>query len=157
MAFGCRNGGQARGTWQTIPTVAGRRRGRSRIKGSRGKLVRLQRRPQTTYRAYMRSKEWREFRAAWWATYDKKHPVRRCYICLCTQAEYGKTFDLHHVTYERLGREHFDDLVPLCAGPGRCHDRVTKAWRARHRTGLTMSLKELTDHHRRLARRKAVA
>lgn len=101
----------------------------------------------------MKSKAWRERRSAWWAAYDKKYRTRRCYICHITQAEYGKIFDLHHRTYERLGNERFDDLVPLCRQP--CHSIVTKRWRARHRTGLTLSLWELTDLVRAEHRAKA--
>ncbi len=40
--------------------------------------------------------------------------------------------DLHHRNYERLGRERFDDLMPLCRA---CHEHLhrilesTPAWR----------------------------
>lgn len=146
--------------------MAGRRgRPRGRYKSSRGRLVRLKQSKATTYRSYMRSAAWRELRAAWWATYDKRNRVRRCYVCDITQAEYGRmSFDLHHMTYERLGREAYTDLVPLCGGPGRCHDIVTRRWRARHKTGLTLTLRQLTDQVRaevraqqRAERRRAVA
>ena len=102
------------------------------------------------YLAYMRSPAWRAFRAAWLATYDSKYKVRRCYVCGISQAEYGKSFDLHHRTYERFGgNERFGDLVLLCARP--CHARITRAWRARGKTGLTLTLWELTTAYRQAA------
>jgi hypothetical protein len=98
------------------------------------------------YMAYMRSPAWRAFRAAWLATYDSKYKVRRCYVCRISQAEFGKSLDLHHRTYERVGgNERFTDLVLVCRP---CHRRITREWRARGKTGLTLTLWELTSLHR---------
>jgi len=120
----------------------------------RSRIIRITNsRRRTNYYRYMRSPAWREYKIAWWATYDKRHKVRRCYICGITQQAYGKVFDLHHRTYDRLGKEAFDDLVPLCRQP--CHQRVTKAWRARHKTRLLLTLWELTDYYRDQARASA--
>lgn len=103
------------------------------------------------YRAYMNSPQWRKFRLAWLATYDSKYRVRTCYVCGISQQEYGQSFDLHHRTYERFGgAETFQDCVIVCRP---CHAKITKAWRARGRTGLALSLWQLTDDYRDKARK----
>ena len=56
------------------------------------------------YREYMASGSW----SARKARYYSAHP-RRCAVCGCAEV------DLHHATYERMGRERDEDLVPLCA------------------------------------------
>jgi len=102
----------------------------------------------------MQSPQWRMFRAAWLNTYDSKHKVRRCYCCGVAQSDWPRSFDLHHRTYERLGNEHYNDLVLVCSGRGGCHPKITHAWRARNRTGLTLTLWQLTDHYRDRAQRR---
>ena len=105
------------------------------------------------YLAFMKSPAWRAYRAAWWAEYDRRYPVRTCYCCGVAQAELKRSLELHHRTYERLGREEWDDLVPVCGprsvGGSGCHNSITRQWRSRGRTGLTLTLWELTDEHRR--------
>lgn len=102
----------------------------------------------------MRSKAWRDTRAAWWATYDKKYRNRCCYVCGIPQSQTAtRSLDLHHVTYERLGKERFNDIRACCRP---CHDIITKRWRARKRTGLTLTLLQLTDQVR-AEKRKRVA
>lgn len=119
----------------------------------RSRIYRVGRTRMQEYSRYLSSPQWRAFRAAWWSTYDRTHKIRRCYVCGISQAEHGRHLELHHRTYERLGKERFGDLVPICGGgPQTCHAKITRAWRARARTGLTMTLWELTDHHRELAR-----
>jgi hypothetical protein len=61
-----------------------------------------------TYWQYMRSDEWREMRAGWFG-----RNARACRRC-------GEQHlvELHHATYEHLGRELDADLVPLCRS---CH------------------------------------
>jgi hypothetical protein len=121
-----------------------------RARRSRGRIFRVTKSSRkATYTAYMRSPMWREFRSAWLNTYDAKYKVRRCYVCGITQTEYGKSFDLHHRTYERFGgSERFTDLVLLCRPD---HAKITRAWRARANTGLTLTLWELTSLHRQKA------
>jgi hypothetical protein len=43
--------------------------------------------------------------------------ANRCQLC----NQNGNTLDVHHKTYERVGRERFDDLIVLCRS---CHNRV---------------------------------
>ncbi|GAA1761681.1 hypothetical protein GCM10009795_005170 [Nocardioides hankookensis] len=80
---------------------------------SRGQAVR-----KAAYDAYKRSPQWFARRQRWaeeWrrranALWDGAAP--QCAVCgrLWTLRD----ADLHHVTYDRLGAERFDDLVPLC-------------------------------------------
>lgn len=71
------------------------------------------------YGAYIRSEKW-----------DKKRRKRlevdghTCQDCRCTD----RPLDVHHLNYNRLGRERMSDLVSLCR---RCHDK-------RHRNGTIL-------------------
>ena len=61
----------------------------------------------------------------WTATKDRyRHSGRpwRCYVCGGDGA-----LALHHRTYERMGAEELDDLVPVHAG---CHARIHRLHRA---------------------------
>lgn len=40
---------------------------------------------------------------------------------VCSRCGTGQSIHLHHLSYERMGDELNDDLMPLCVG---CHDRV---------------------------------
>lgn len=61
-----------------------------------------------TYWQYVRSDEWLAMRAGWFGRHARA--CRRC-------GEQHR-IELHHATYERLGRELDADLVPLCRS---CH------------------------------------
>lgn len=62
------------------------------------------------YDEYMRSTRWRNIASAM-----KKHAN---YLCAhCKQS--STTLEVHHLTYERFGRERMSDLVVLCKP---CHD-----------------------------------
>jgi 5-methylcytosine-specific restriction endonuclease McrA len=63
------------------------------------------------YADYLRTRHWQALRAR----YRASGLPWRCARCGWT----GK-LDLHHRTYERLGRERLTDLEPLCR---HCHDR----------------------------------
>lgn len=105
------------------------------------------------YLAFINSPQWRTYRAAWWAEYDRRHPIRTCYCCGRPQSQLKRSLELHHRTYERLGHEEYDDLVPVCGpksvGGNGCHNWITRQWRQRGRTGMTLTLWELTDLRRR--------
>lgn len=76
------------------------------------------------YSSYMQSE-------AWWARkaeYYKTH-AKRCSACGSK-----KNIHLHHMTYERLGRERDSDMAPLCE---KCHDEV-------HRLSAENSVASLT-------------
>lgn len=78
-----------------------------------------------TYDEYLRSAHWQRLRRQF------KSRDARCYLCR------SRRFELHHRTYERLGCEVIDDLVPLCRW---CHKDVHK--RLIHARGV-----ELSDAH----------
>lgn len=76
------------------------------------------------YRDYMRSERWQRKRRQVFAYYGK-----RCYAC----RKRAKVLHVHHMTYERLGREAITDLIPLCVP---CHRSVTKIYKSNRRRGL---------------------
>lgn len=68
------------------------------------------------YDAYMASKQWASRRDAYY----------RAHACRCSACASIDKIHLHHLTYERMGRELDSDLTPLCEG---CHARVHKLQR----------------------------
>lgn len=63
------------------------------------------------YAKYLESVHWQEKRQEYWSSNRPKG----CYVC------FGKARDLHHRTYERLGRELLTDLVAVCR---ECHEAI---------------------------------
>lgn len=76
---------------------------------------------------HLKTKRWAKKRAA-----CKEHLPRKCYICKIEAIS-----DLHHKTYERLGRELMTDLCWLCRP---CHQLVH-----REAAATQMSVKETTE------------
>jgi hypothetical protein len=70
----------------------------------------------TTYEAYLQSPHWQRFKKA----YETIGASVRCAACGSSH------FQLHHRTYERLGRELTDDVVPLCE----THHEAVHKWLA---------------------------
>ena len=68
------------------------------------RLQRIERLPASEYHAYMRSRAWHKIRGR------KLRTV--CFRCEWCGTNDGLT--VHHLTYERLGRERDDDMVVLC-------------------------------------------
>lgn len=64
-----------------------------------------------TYKAYLASAHWQEFRRRYWASGEPKE-------CICGETQ---RLQLHHLTYERLGEELLSDVTPLC---GHCHTMI---------------------------------
>jgi hypothetical protein len=64
-----------------------------------------------SYADYLQSAHWKAVKAA----YRDSGLPRRCIACL------NPRYQLHHITYERLGYELPTDFASLCK---RCHDRV---------------------------------
>jgi len=58
---------------------------------------------------YLESDHWKNFRRRWALFYKDT-----AYCRVCKNPKY----QLHHVTYDRLGREHLADVIPLCR---KCH------------------------------------
>ena len=91
-------------------------------------------RRRTRYTDYMTSPAWFA-RRDWWLTEHQRRTGQpaTCVVCGATD------IDLHHLDYQRLGRESYDDLLAICRVH---HDRLHAAWDA-------------TPHLRRLGRRTA--
>jgi len=68
-----------------------------------------------TYADYIQSEAWKR-RAQELKQLPGVVPAGECAICgVC------RNLEVHHRTYQRLGREHPSDLIVLCDG---CHQRV---------------------------------
>lgn len=65
------------------------------------------------YQKYLKSHAWQVKRQQVFNYYGK-----RCYAC---KTRVGP-IQVHHLTYEHLGRERLDEVRPLCV---RCHREVT--------------------------------
>ncbi len=59
---------------------------------------------QPKYKDYIKSKDWKKRRDLYYKTHKKE-----CVVCQSI-----RKVGLHHISYKHLGREHDDDLVPLC-------------------------------------------
>lgn len=71
----------------------------------------------TFYTWYLKSPRWAAKREAYFNLYGK--------YCRACRTTYGP-IQLHHLTYERLGRESMRDLVALCS---KCHREVESLYR----------------------------
>lgn len=69
---------------------------------------------QQKYQAYLRSAQWKNIRDALFKMRGKK-----CELC----KQGALHFHVHHLTYERLGRELAKDLQVVCSD---CHDKADK-------------------------------
>ena len=65
-----------------------------------------------SYSAYLRSPHWKTFRA-------KFRRTGRKWACSVCDGE--KELELHHKTYDKLGKEELTDVIPLCHS---CHGEV---------------------------------
>ncbi len=63
-----------------------------------------------SYAAYLKSDHWLHFRERYFAKHKK--------VCYCCAKD---ARDLHHTTYEFIGKERLKDVKPLCRD---CHDKV---------------------------------
>lgn len=61
-----------------------------------------------TYKEYLTGAHWRNFRGRVLVLAD----------CTCARCG-GEAREVHHKTYERIGKERLDDVEPLCRG---CHE-----------------------------------
>ncbi len=84
--------------------------GHGPAKGSRTNRPRKS--PPKWYKEYCLSERWQKMRTHWFNWW-------KCRCAICNEHQDDTTMDLHHRTYERIGKEEFQDLIPLCR---RCHD-----------------------------------
>jgi 5-methylcytosine-specific restriction endonuclease McrA len=80
------------------------------------------------YRDYINSPRWEAFRRRW---YQSSGLPKACLGC---RESFG-TMELHHVTYERLGTEWLNDVVPLCP---RCHEAFHERFSSNQCRGLAL-------------------
>jgi hypothetical protein len=68
----------------------------------------------------MSSDEWLAWRERWWQAWVAAHHSEpRCMVCAGPWSL--RRDDLHHRSYDRLGAERYEDLIPLDRA---CHDRL---------------------------------
>jgi 5-methylcytosine-specific restriction endonuclease McrA len=77
------------------------------------------------YDAYIKSQRWANFRKAWFNCSGLP--------AVCVGCSAVSTLELHHVTYERLGCERMNDVVPLCK---RCHKEFHERYTSHQCHGL---------------------
>ena len=108
------------------------------VRNSRGREVR-----RAKYSAYIVSSEWYRRRERWEEAETRR--LGRAPRCAgCSKPWSSRSGDMHHITYDRLGREAHDDLMPLCRG---CHTLIHKVMES------SSSWRRLP---RRLANRQAI-
>lgn len=78
------------------------------------KAIRLQELRAMPYQDYLQTPEWGKTRGA-----ALRRSNYRCQVCNTNK----RTLDVHHRTYERLGHEHYTDLLVLCR---ECHGTFHK-------------------------------
>jgi 5-methylcytosine-specific restriction endonuclease McrA len=114
-------------------------------------IARLRRR--AFYRWYIRSARWRDRREAFAREYEAQTGERvTCLICASAWSVHRD--DVHHLSYDHLGDERFEELWALCRG---CHDELhadldrARQWRkiGWHQASVIIAT--------RLAREKATA
>lgn len=110
---------------------------RNDVVWSRGRAIR-----RAGYEAYMRSPQWFARRRRWLGEWRARHNgAPTCRVC-------GRLWslgsgDLHHATYERLGAELYEDLIPLCRAHHEDLHRLYDAsaeWRKLGRTQATSGI-----------------
>ena len=70
------------------------------------------------YEGYLQSKKWANLRHRKLAY--ENYTCKRCGYSAFNNYDIERTLDVHHLTYERLGDENFDDLIVLCRN---CHEK----------------------------------
>ena|SRR4030067_1418798 len=97
------------------------------------------------YVEYLKSEHWKETRRRFFERSQRVLMMRRKYgriVCeFCKK--FGK-FNLHHKTYERLGRERTTDLIILCDD---CHLEVHEIAKM-EKLGLKAATKRIRKIHR---------
>lgn len=73
-----------------------------------------------SYDDYLRSDHWKMFKSA----FKGESPYK------CVSCESEESLDVHHLTYENIGNESFDDVAYLCRT---CHKVVHRVMTRNHR------------------------
>jgi 5-methylcytosine-specific restriction endonuclease McrA len=84
------------------------------------------------YASYIVSEAWFERRRRWTEEFAERFPNEPLVCFICGSAWTLESDDMHHVTYDHVGHEEFDELWPLCR---KDHDELHRiyenvpAWR----------------------------
>lgn len=90
------------------------------------------------YAQYLQTPHWKEFKAQYKADPERLH---ECFVC-------GKMeYELHHMTYERLGKEKLEDIVPLCKTHHRATHAIEKAGHPLRKAHLQVKRQHNPTHH----------
>lgn len=85
---------------------------------------------------YLNSEHWKAFRRFYFA---KKKPK------VCDFCKLKKKLDLHHVTYERIGREKIGDVVAICRS---CHDEIHALFDVNRNKGLQSATDKIRNKYK---------
>ena len=111
--------------------------GRTRVMDARHAAYRLR------YERFMASSRWRTRRREWLREHLRR--IGTAPICACCGHAWTLHGDLHHLTYDRLGHERHEDLLPLCRT---CHTVLHRIldgsphWRAMPRATASLMIIE---------------
>lgn len=84
------------------------------------------------YQEYLQSPHWKRVQYAMYHIRPED-----CELCYQT----AHTYNIHHIRYENIGNENFDDLVVLCE---RCHKMVHEdGYRLKRRNGHRLIVKSM--------------
>lgn len=86
------------------------------------------------YKDYLRTKHWRLLREKIAKLYD--------YSCADCGKSIVEGYEIHHLTYKRIGNEKIDDLVCLCKD---CHEKRTKDIKEKKERNKKLSNAKLSD------------
>jgi hypothetical protein len=89
------------------------------------------------YATYIKSDKWKRKKSAFWRAHPK----------VCRSCGSKESLHLHHATYDRLGDERFEDLVPLCDS---CHIALHQM----HKDFEDLSLQEFANEFLAMNRSK---
>lgn len=90
------------------------------------------------YLQYLKTPHWLEFKARYESDPEKLH---ECFVC-------GKMeYELHHITYERIGKERMDDVVPLCKTHHRATHAIEKAGHPLRKAHLQVKRQYKPNHY----------
>lgn len=85
-----------------------------------------------TYEEYLDSDLWQQFRKKY---FRSKKTKKFCLVCLGDD-EFNFSVELHHLTYERLGQERLNDVIPLCREH---HEQVHEILKQRYNNDIRWS------------------
>jgi len=102
------------------------------------------------YQRFMSSPRWRARRHKWLREYVRRFGTAP--VCACCRRGWTLRDDLHHLSYDRLGNERHEDLLPMCRTCHRALHRILDTsphWRAMPRSTASLAIIERLNVHAR--------